>query len=112
MIREFTKSRIDKYGYIYIRMVKNRKIKKNWSNQDLKILVWIVAKYCEKKKIKDVYIGIVIYQLRRKNTIGSLFLWLYLAPHLRCACLNGFHSVKVKLEIKGGKNANKLYSNS
>ena len=61
MVREFTKSRIDKYAYLYIRMVKNRKIKKNWSNQDLKILVWIVAKYCEKKKIKDVYIGIVIY---------------------------------------------------
>ncbi len=40
-------------------MVKNRKVKKNWSDQDLKILIWIVAKYCEKKRIKDVYTGIV-----------------------------------------------------
>lgn len=40
-------------------MVKNWKVKKNWSEQDLKILIWIVAKYCEKKRIRDVYTGIV-----------------------------------------------------
>lgn len=33
-------SRIDK-------MMKNRKIKKNWSEEDLKILVWTISKYAD-----------------------------------------------------------------
>jgi Cft2 family RNA processing exonuclease len=33
-------SRIDK-------MLKNRKVKKNWSEEDLKILVWTVSKYAD-----------------------------------------------------------------
>jgi len=39
-------------------MLKNKRKKKNWSEQDLKILVWIVAKYCEYRGIEDVYYGI------------------------------------------------------
>lgn len=29
------------------KMLKNRKIKKNWSEEDLKILVWVVSKYAD-----------------------------------------------------------------
>jgi hypothetical protein len=30
------------------KMIKNKKIKKNWSEEDVKILVWIISKYCDK----------------------------------------------------------------
>ena len=40
-------------------MVKNKRIKKNWTNEDLSILIWVVAKYCQSNLIKDVYYGIV-----------------------------------------------------
>jgi hypothetical protein len=33
-------SRIDK-------MLKNKRVKKNWSEEDVKILVWIVSKYAD-----------------------------------------------------------------
>lgn len=49
------------------RMVKNKKIRKNWSNKDLKILVWIIAKFCEKNKIKDIYSGIVMFLFIQKK---------------------------------------------
>ena len=35
-------------------MFKNKKIKKNWSEEDLKILVWIVSKYAEKHDIANI----------------------------------------------------------
>ena len=35
-------------------MFKNKKIKKNWSEEDLKILVWIVSKYAEKHNIANI----------------------------------------------------------
>jgi hypothetical protein len=34
-------------------MRKTRKIKKNWGEDDLKILVWTVSKYCEQRVIMD-----------------------------------------------------------
>ena len=45
------------------RMNKTRKFKKSWGNSDLKMLVWIIGKYCEKNKIRDVERGIVRYIL-------------------------------------------------
>ena len=44
-------------------MIKIKRKKKNWNEEDVKILVWIVAKYCEWKRIKDVYYGIVFFLL-------------------------------------------------
>lgn len=40
-------SRIDK-------MMKNRKIKKNWSEEDLKILVWVISKYADLHCLVDL----------------------------------------------------------
>ena len=40
-------------------MVKSKKVKKNWNDEDLKILVWTVGKYCEKNQIRDLADGIV-----------------------------------------------------
>ena len=40
-------------------MIKNKRIKKNWTTEDLSILIWITAKYCQFNSIKDVYYSIV-----------------------------------------------------
>ena len=94
-------------------MIKNRKVKKNWSGEDLKILVWIVAKYCEKKRIKDVYIGIVKFMLFfRKSRIGSSSLHSSQAQLPKCACLSGCLSRRAKFGIKNGKKDNNSYYNS
>lgn len=45
-ILRFASSRIEK-------MLKNKKIKKNWSEEDIKILVWVVSKYCDKQGVQD-----------------------------------------------------------
>jgi hypothetical protein len=36
------------------KMVKNKKIKKNWSEEDVKILAWIVSKYSDLHCIIDL----------------------------------------------------------
>ena len=36
------------------KMVKNKKIKKNWSEEDLKILTWVVSKYSDLHCIIDL----------------------------------------------------------
>jgi len=35
-------------------MIKNKRIKKNWSEEDVEILVWIVSKYCDWKCFTDI----------------------------------------------------------
>ena len=35
-------------------MIKNKRIKKNWSEEDVQILLWVISKYAEKKKLEDV----------------------------------------------------------
>lgn len=35
-------------------MVKTRRIKRNWGQEDLKILVWIVSKYCDLHHYSDL----------------------------------------------------------
>ena len=41
-------------------MVKNKRIKKNWSEEDVKILTWIVSKYSDFKSINYVERDLVI----------------------------------------------------
>ena len=36
------------------KMVKNKKIKKNWSEDDVKVLVWVISKYCDKHYISNI----------------------------------------------------------
>ena len=40
-------------------MIKNKRIKKNWSEEDLKILVWVISKYCQFHGISHVRDGMV-----------------------------------------------------
>lgn len=35
-------------------MLKTKKLKRNWGEEDLKILIWIVSKYCDYKGIQDI----------------------------------------------------------
>lgn len=35
-------------------MIKNKRIKKNWSEEDVKILIWVVSKYCDFKNIDSI----------------------------------------------------------
>ncbi len=35
-------------------MLKNKRIKKNWSEEDVQILIWVISKYADKKKFQDI----------------------------------------------------------
>lgn len=46
-------ARLNKLTYFKIRIIKNNKLKKNWSTEDLEILVWLLSKYMEKNDIES-----------------------------------------------------------
>jgi hypothetical protein len=35
-------------------MAKNKRIKKNWSDEDVQILIWVISKYCDSRRYADV----------------------------------------------------------
>lgn len=35
-------------------MIKNKRIKKNWSEEDVKILIWVVSKYSDFRNIDNI----------------------------------------------------------
>jgi hypothetical protein len=45
------------------RMIKNKRIKKNWSEEDVKILIWVVSKYCDFKDIDYIEKELVQFTL-------------------------------------------------
>lgn len=36
------------------KMIKNKRIKKNWSEEDVQILIWVISKYADKKHFEDI----------------------------------------------------------
>lgn len=44
-------SAADEVTPFLFRMIKNNKLKKNWSTEDLEILVWLLSKFMEKNGI-------------------------------------------------------------
>lgn len=50
------KNRVDK-------MIKNKRIKKNWSEEDINILIWVISKYCQFHGISNIKDEIVIFIL-------------------------------------------------
>ena len=62
--------RIDKYLYHLFRMLKTKRIKRNWGTEDLCILIWIISKYCDYKNIHNLEKDIVIIELPRPWKIG------------------------------------------
>lgn len=55
------------------RMVKTKRIKRNWGEEDLKILIWIVSKYCDYKGILDIEKDMVRVISCRVKKIGGLW---------------------------------------
>jgi hypothetical protein len=35
-------------------MIKNKRIKKNWSEEDVQILIWVISKYADKNNFEDI----------------------------------------------------------
>jgi hypothetical protein len=70
-------------------MIKNKKIKKSWSESDLIILIWVISKYCSSQNIKDIKNGIVIVISFRMNHIGIEFLTSSQVQPEKPACLSG-----------------------
>lgn len=70
-------------------MIKTKKLKRNWGEEDLKILVWVVSKYCDLKNIDDVEKDIVIFILFRIMRIGNALPQLSQVSRLSLACSNG-----------------------
>lgn len=42
-------------------MIKNKRIKKNWSQEDVKILAWIISKYSDYQSIEHIEKELVNY---------------------------------------------------
>jgi hypothetical protein len=41
-------------------MLKTKRLKRNWGEEDLKILVWVVSKYADLKGLRDLEKDIVL----------------------------------------------------
>jgi len=54
MITKIINIRIEKYQSNLFRMIKNKRIKKNWSEEDVKILIWLISKYADINHYHDV----------------------------------------------------------
>jgi len=53
-----------------LRMIKSKRIKRNWGEDDLKILTWIVSKFSDRKNYTDLERDIVSDPLSRRTMIG------------------------------------------
>lgn len=54
-------------------MLRNRKIKINWNNQDITLLIWLVSQRIAAKQLTHFSLMVLI-NLQSKHRIGSLFL--------------------------------------
>lgn len=71
-----------------VRMTKTRKLKRNWSVCDLKILIWLICKHCEQAgvAVNDVHSHHESWRLISSLIPGTspdscLFKWLSLRRH-------------------------------
>lgn len=69
-------------------MIKNRRLKKNWSSEDIMILAWIVGKYAQYHSIKkmDQFVNLT---LLRESKIGKNYQHLSLGQPVKDASLDG-----------------------
>jgi hypothetical protein len=64
-------------------MIKNKRIKKNWSEEDVKILIWLISKYADINHYHDVERDLVIFTF----TLDALRLVIYGYINTRCHSL-------------------------
>ena len=63
-------------------MIKTKRIKRNWGEEDIKILLWIVSKYCDWKAYNNiekqlVILFFILLQVNNKNRHLSLYFIYY-----------------------------------
>lgn len=86
-------------------MIKNKRIKKNWSEEDVQILIWVISKYADKKGLDDIEKDIVNFRLFSILKTGSASHPSSLELLVNLACSNGLVSRKSILQpIIGVKN--------
>jgi len=59
--------------------MKNKRIKRNWGDEDLYILIWIISKYCDYKNLENLEKDIVKYNVY----LGALGLEFYSFDYTR-----------------------------
>jgi hypothetical protein len=70
-------------------MFKTRKIKRNWGQEDLKILIWVISKYCDLKEYVDLEKDIVRLMLFRPTKTGEQSLPSFQVSPPKHACSSG-----------------------
>jgi len=55
-------------------MMKNKRIKKNWSEEDVQILLWVLSKHADRQGYTDVEKDLVIKFIVRLSMTGILLL--------------------------------------
>lgn len=84
-------------------MIKNRRLKKNWSSEDIMILAWIVGKYAQYHSIKkmDQFVNLTLF---REFKIGKNYQHLFLEPLAKDANSGGSIFIKINSPPINGKN--------
>jgi hypothetical protein len=75
-------------------MIKNKRIKKNWSEEDVQILIWVISKYADKKHFEDIEKDIVSFMLFRTLKIGKPLPPSFQGFQASLVCSNGSVSRK------------------
>ena len=91
------------------RMIKNKRIKKNWSEEDVQILIWVISKYADKKGFEDIEKDLVFLFLFSMLRIGKLLPPSFLALPASLACLSGLVSRKSILPPTTGVKKNQTF---
>lgn len=71
-------------------MIKTKRIKRNWGEEDIKILLWIISKYCDWKGYNNIEKELVTFVNNHSNNkTGNLSLSLFQVLMAKHVCLNG-----------------------
>lgn len=49
-------------------MIKNKRIKKNWSEEDVQILIWVISKFADKQRYQDIEKELVLPPLYKDHS--------------------------------------------
>ena len=87
-------------------MIKNKRIKKNWSEEDVLILIWIVSKYADYRGIDHVEKSLVTDILCRLPHAGIKLLPSSPESRAKAACSSGWASRNTICLIITGRRRN------
>ena len=93
----------------YCNVSENKRIKINWSEEDVKILIWVVSKYSDHKNINYIEKELVYVTLSRIQLIGISYLLSFLEFKANIVCSNGWVSRKIIYQIIIGLKNNLIF---